>query len=88
MSTSDTAQVHLCSKALAHATTIASKTLLQGTISHPKQWCTPQLVKLLCQQDHAWHKAVATDSPECWKNHETLADLFHQKIHHIQTQAW
>ena len=57
-------------------------------ISHPKQWCTPQLVKLLCQQDHAWHQAVTSDSPEYWQVHETLVDLFHHKVQHIQTQAW
>ena len=82
------AQVHFCSKALTHAITIASKALPQGMISHPKQWCTPQLVMLLHRGDCAWHQAITSDSPECWQAHETLADLFRQKIQHIQTQAW
>ena len=82
------AQVHFRSKALTHAIMIASKTLPWGTISHPKQWCTPQLVKLLRQRDRAWHQAITSDSPECWQVHETLADLFRHKVQHIQTQAW
>ena len=47
MPTDPKAQVHFHSKALTHAITIASKTHPGGMISHPKQWCTPQLVKLL-----------------------------------------